>query len=120
MTTIMIVPDSSGSPAPSYRAIAGNKESSGKTAGEALDALTAQLSQPDAVTLVVLQRNQPDQHFTAEQRARLADLMARWRRARDVGTELSAEEQAELNALVEAEVRAATARAKALADSLLP
>jgi len=114
MTTIAILPENPGSPLSTYRAIAGNKQSSGKTAGEALDAIAAQLEEPDAITLIVLQHPHPDRFFTAEQQARLSELMTRWRQARDAGQALSVEEQNELGALVEAELRAATARATAL------
>jgi trimethylamine:corrinoid methyltransferase-like protein len=44
----------------------------------------------------------------------LKDLMARWRAARDKGATLDATEQAELDQLIEMEVRAATERAAAL------
>ena len=56
--------------------------------------------------------------FTAEQQARLNELMARWRAARDGGTVLSPAEQEELEALVEAEVRAASRRTVALLREL--
>jgi hypothetical protein len=119
MTTITIIPEG-GSAAGSYRAIAGSKESSGKTAGEALDAITSQLGQADAVTLVVLHNLRPDQFFTAEQQRRLAELMARWRQARDTEGALPAQDQAELESLVEAETRATAARAAALQRGLNP
>ena len=44
--------------------------------------------------------------------------MARWRAARDAGTTLSSQEEAELEALVEAEMRAAADRARALLQGL--
>ena len=56
--------------------------------------------------------------FTEDQQERLAWLMARWRSARDRGDGLPAEEQAELEALVEAELAASAQRASALADAL--
>jgi hypothetical protein len=43
----------------------------------------------------------------------LDDLMSRWREARDNGSELLPEEQAELEGLIEAEIHAATKRAEA-------
>jgi hypothetical protein len=58
--------------------------------------------------------SKPDDLFTAAQQQRLAELMALWRTARDAGTTLPAQEQAELDALVEAELRAACARSAAL------
>ena len=66
--TITILAENPDSPMTSYRAIAGNKQSSGRTAGEALDAITCQLSETDALTLVVLQRQRPDKYFTASGR----------------------------------------------------
>jgi hypothetical protein len=44
--------------------------------------------------------------------------MARWQTARDLGSTLTPEEHTELEALVEAELRASAARAAELADSL--
>jgi hypothetical protein len=101
-----------------YHAVAGGKQSGGRTAGEALDALTAQLPVDEAATLVVIQNFKPDRFFNGAQQQRLADLMERWRRARDSGTSLSSNEQAELEALVNAETRAAGDRIAALADEL--
>ena len=99
-----------------YRAVAGEKQSQGATAGEALDALTAQLSDDETCTLVVVQSRRPDQFFGEDQQRRLAQLMGEWRSARDRGEALSAEDQAELEALVEDELRASAKRASALAD----
>ena len=60
----------------------------------------------------------PDKLFTAEQRDRLSDLMTRWRTARDAGQQLAPDEQTELNALVETEVRAAGERAAQILRAL--
>lgn len=68
----------------------------------------------------MMQPMQPDEWFTAEQQQRLADLMARWRAARDAGSPLPPEEQAELDALVLAELEAAVQRSAALAQRLAP
>ncbi len=114
MTTIAILPENPGSPTTNYRAVAGPNQATGKTAGAALDALTAQLGELDSTTLVVLQQARPDRFFTADQQKRLEELMARWRTARDAGQSLPAEEQAELDALVQAELQAAKQRARAL------
>jgi hypothetical protein len=62
---------------------------------------------------------QADTLFTAAQQQRLAELMAQWRIARDAGTPFSFKEQAELDALVEAELRAAIQRSATLARQLL-
>lgn len=120
MTTIAIVPDDPQASPPQFRAVAGELQSVGATVGQALDALTAQLGGLDETTLVVVQPMRPDALFTAAQQQRLAELMTRWRAARDAGTALPRQEQAELDALVEAELRAAAARSAALGRQLLP
>jgi hypothetical protein len=114
MTTISIMPESTTAGDRTYRAVAGQVQSVGKTPGEALDALTSQLSEAETSTLVVVQSLRPDRFFTAEQQQRLAELMQRWRAARDTGRALPPDEQAELDALVEAELRGAAARTAAL------
>lgn len=114
MTTVAILPISDVNGEKSYRAIAGDKHSVGKTAGQALDALTAQLGEMEFSTLLVIQNFRPDSFFSAEQQERLSELMNLWRLAREQGLELPPEQQAELNCLVEIELRAATARTGAL------
>ena len=118
MTKVAILPEPSQSGQVTYRAIAGRRQSVGKTAGEALDALTSTLPEKETATLVIVQHQRPDEFFTAEQQARLSELMARWRTARDDGGVLSSAEQAELEALVETEVRAASQRTLALLREL--
>jgi hypothetical protein len=118
MTKVAILPVPTEKGDASYVAVAGDKRSRGNTAGEALDALTAQLSGDELGTLIIVQSRQPDRYFDAAQQQRLAQLTTRWRIARDQGHALPAEEQAELEALVEAEVRASAARAAALADEI--
>lgn len=118
MTRVAILPVPTEKGDISYRAVAGDKHSQGKTAGEALDALTAQLSEEEASTLVIVQSLRPDRFFNAAQQQRLAELMGRWRAARDRGETLPDDERAELEALVETELRAAAIRAAALADEL--
>ncbi len=110
MTTVAILPISDPNGEKSYRAIAGDKHSVGKTAGQALDALTAQLDEIEFSALLVIQSFRPDSFFGTEQQKRLLELMSLWRLARDQGQELSSEQQTELTDLVEAELRAATAR----------
>jgi hypothetical protein len=66
------------------------------------------------------QQTRPDRFFTAEQQKRLEELMARWRIARDAGQPFPPEDQAELDALVLAELQAATERAKALLQAATP
>lgn len=119
MTTITIIPERSAMGA-DYRAVAGRRYAVGKTPGEALDAMNAQLSAAESGTIVVVQNLQADVYFTAEQRRRLEALMNLWREARDRGSRLSVGDQAELDALVEAELDAATRRAADLSNGLVP
>ena len=55
-----------------------------------------------------------DRFFTAVQQQRLQELMAKWRAARDSDQSLPADEQTELEQLVDAEVKAAGLRAEML------
>ena len=114
MTTVAILPISDVNGEKAYRAIAGDKHSVGKTAGQALDALTAQLDEIEFTALLVIQSFRPDPFFSAEQQERLSALMSLWQLARDQGRELPPDQQAELNRLVDLELRAATARTAAL------
>lgn len=114
MTTVAILPVADANGEKSYRAVAGDKQSVGKTAGQALDALTNQLGETEFSALLVIQSFCPDSFFTAEQQEHLSELMDLWRAARDRGESLPPTQQAELDALVEAELKAATARTAAL------
>lgn len=118
MTTVAILPISSASGEKSYQAIAGDKQSVGKTAGQALDALAAQLGETDFSALLIIQNFHSDQFFSATQQQRLSELMSAWRTARDQEQEFPPEQQAELNSLVEAELLAATARTAAIVQQV--
>ena len=59
MATASILPISDPKGEKSYRALAGDKHSEGKTAGQALDALTAQLGEIEKVKY--LEMNSPAQ-----------------------------------------------------------
>src|SRR5437762_3286561 len=106
MTRVAILPEPSATGKTAYRAIAGQRQSVGKTAGEALDALQAQLPADESGTLVIVQNWRPDRFFTAEQQNRLSELIDRWRNERDAGQSLSDAEKRELDELIDAEVRA--------------
>src|SRR2546423_1237899 len=95
---ILPIPTEKGT---AYCAVAGDKRSQGTTAGAALDALTAQMRPDEADTLVIVQNRRPDLFFTTTQQQRLEQLMAAWRSAQQTGTAWCAQEQAELEALVE-------------------
>lgn len=112
MTAITILPEKISTVETRYRALAGERESTGRSAGEALDKLTSQLSEDEAGMLVVIQNLRPDAFFTAVQQQRLGELMSRWRIARDSGGSLTEEEQAELQSLIDEELNAARRRAE--------
>ncbi len=117
MTKVAILPEPSAHGDMMYRAVAGTKQAVAKTAGAALDALSAQLPPDESGTLVVVQNHRPDKFFNSTQQARLQQLMEAWRAARDSGRLFPATARAELDALIEAEVRASGERAAAaLAD----
>jgi DNA-binding NtrC family response regulator len=105
MMTITILPEESNS----YRALSGDKESTGRTMGEALDALRSQLTEEESGTLVIVQNYKPDQFFEAEQQERLTELM-RLHKANS----LTEEEEGELASLVEAELHGAMERAEVI------
>ena len=110
MNTVAILPIWNASGEKSYRAISGNKQSVGKTAGQALDALTIQLGKVEFRGLLIIDNFHDDQFFTREQQQRLSELMNMWRIARDQEQELPPEIQTELDNLVNLELNAATAR----------
>ena len=120
MTTISIIPEHSVPGEIIWRAIAGDRRSQGRTMGEALDALAAQLALDTAEARVIVQQNQPDQFFTLAQQRRLAELMAKWRTAREAEQPLPPAEQLELEALIEAEVQGAGRRAEQALQDLTP
>jgi hypothetical protein len=101
-----------------FRAIAGNLQSVGKTAGDALDALNDQLPVTESGTIVVVQNLRADRFFSADQQQRLSELMREWRKARERETALPADLQMELDALAEAELQASAKRAASLVQEL--
>ena len=118
MIKVAIVPVPTRTGSISYRAVAGERQSQGNTAGEALDALTTQLPKDAAGTLVVVQSFRPDRFFDQAHQQRLAKLMARWRAACDAGATLPVAEQSELETLIEEEVRASEHRTAPLPGEL--
>jgi len=118
MTKIAMFQENAGADQMAFRAVTVGNQAMGRTAGEALDALTTQLPHGETDTLIIVRSLRPDRLFTAAQRQRLEQLMARWRSARDAGESLAAEEQSELKSLIDAEVHAATERAAALSHEL--
>lgn len=118
MTTISVLPPSA--PGAAFRAFANGTEATGETLGRALDALSAAVGPPNGAAVIIVQPAGGDQYFSAAQQQRLNELMVRWRAARDSRASLPAGEQAELDALIAAELEAATTRSAALAADLRP
>jgi hypothetical protein len=114
MTKVAVYHDSADLELMSYRAVSGRKQAMGRTAGEALDALASQLPQEETGTLVIVRNLGPDQFFSAEQRSRLDELTELRRKAIAANSRLTAHDEAKLEQLVDAELRAATRRATAL------
>lgn len=103
MTAIAIRTDQKETGERRFRAIAGNRQSLGRTMGEALDALTAEWGDNVQETVVLIQRFQPDQYFTQAQYDRMQVLFAR-------RPTLTSEERTELEALIDTEVDATITR----------
>jgi hypothetical protein len=118
MTKIAILPIRNEKGGILYHAIAGNKQSEGKTAGEALDVLTQQLPEEETNTVVIIQSQRADNFFTTEQMKRLCELMEQWRISCENGGNLPKDQQSELEALVEAELKASGNRISKIADEL--
>jgi uncharacterized FlgJ-related protein len=113
MTAISILRNELPSGETRFHAVAQGKQAFGNTLGEAIDGLTPQLEN-DLPRLIVIQSLRPDTFFTATQQQRLRELMAKWRVARDTGAVLPADENAELEALIDAELEASGKRTAAL------
>jgi hypothetical protein len=111
MTTIQILQESPQSGKLRYRAIYQQHHAEGTTPGAALDALEDALP-TDSGTMVILQKFKTDIFFSEQQQARLAELMGRLEANRAQGHDLAPGELAELERLVEQELRATIRRAE--------
>ena len=107
MPSIAMRTEHSQAGAPRFRAVAGNRQSVGRTMGEALDALTADWGDDIQETVVFIQRFQPDAYFTAAQYCRMQELLAR-------RATLTTAERDELGTLIDAELAATVARTESL------
>ena len=118
ITTIEIIQEQTDTQQTVYRAIRGDQQATSTTPGRALDTLERMLAmqgrEEDEGTLIIVQRFRPDAFFTAEQQARLQELMSRFHDAHDTGQDLSPEEKQEIERLVDAEWQAAIERGAAL------
>lgn len=118
MNTISILPESDDESPATFRAFTKDLGATGRTPGEALDAITLLIGAGKTGAAVLVQPFRPDAHFPAEQRERLSALMERWRAARAAGDSLPAADEAELERLVDAQLDGATARASEMASHL--
>lgn len=112
MALITIHPVSSSDGKVSFRAVTSDAHSEGATAGQALDALGSQLN-PAHSAIILVQSFAPDSFFDAHKTSRLQTLMEAWRSARASGHALPADEQAELQRLIDEELAASAARTSA-------
>jgi len=113
MTSVSIRAENGELGEPRFRAVAGDRQSVGRTMGEALDALTADWGEDIYETAVLIQRFKPDPYFTEAQYCRMQELLAR-------RATLTAEERAELETLIDAELDATVARTDDLARHRQP
>jgi hypothetical protein len=113
MTSIAIRTDQQEPSERRFRAIAGDRQCTGKTMGEALDALTAEWGDSNQETIVLIHRFRPDQYFTQTQYDRMQVLLAR-------RSTLTPEERTELEALIDAEVDATISRTERQARTTQP
>ncbi len=98
---------------PRFRAVSGNRQSVGRTAGEALDALLANEGADVESSTILIQRFVPDTYVTQAQYDRMQELIA----GRGALTD---QEDAELDALIDAELEATIARTDALLPKTTP
>ncbi len=104
-TAVQIEKESQESPR--FRATAGKRQSLGRTPGEALDALLATEDADIESSAILIQRFVPDKYFTEAQYERMQHLLSN-------RSALKEHENAELDALIDAELDATIARADAL------
>ena len=107
MSAIAIRAEHSAAGLPQFRAVAGQRQSVGRTMGEALDALTAAWGTTFRRRQSSSNGSQPDVYFTAAQCTRMQELLAR-------RATLTAAERAELETLIDAELEATIVRTESL------
>ncbi|SRR5258708_5370218 len=111
MTSITIEIEEQAATKPRFRAIAGNRQSTGRTAGEALDALNLERDNDTNPALILVQQMGTDPYFSEDQFQRMKELLAR-------RESLSTAEQTELESIAREELMASGRRTQALADAL--
>lgn len=109
MFRISIFREPGGKNVSRFSAFTSTLRGSGRTLGEALDALTTQHVEKDSTAVV--QFFHPDQFFSAAKRDELSSLMDYWRRLRSIDQSLPSSEQQKLESLIDEELQAAGERA---------
>ncbi len=66
MTKVALFQEATGPGESAFRAVTARNQAIGRTAGEALDALTSQLPSEDGDTLIIVRNLGPDRFFPAE------------------------------------------------------
>jgi hypothetical protein len=116
MTSITVLRDENGTDTgPRFTAVTntGKLQSIGKTMGEAIDALIAKLPDDQASEIVIVVQPRPETAFNKDQVTRLRRLIV----AAKISP-LSSDDQAEMEALIDAEFKASAQFASTVASAL--
>jgi hypothetical protein len=113
MTTALLLPETTSDGETVFWAVVGNRQFSGRTLGEALDAMLKQIPKEEQ-TSILLRQVGSDAFFAEEKRLRLQFLMEKWRSHRDEQGNWSEAEQAELQTLTKEELLATAKRTEFL------
>ena len=117
MTRVQILPVPSAARGAKFQAVFGNRQASGETIGQALDAVS-KLFPDEEPAVVVVGRLRGDEFFADEKVERLSKMMAQWRASRDSGSAFPEAELHELEKLIDEELRSASNRAAAMSKEL--
>ena len=117
MTRVQILQVPSAARGAKFQAVFGNRQASGETVGQALDAVS-KLFTDEEPAVIVVGRLHGDEFFAEEKVERLSELMSQWRACRDSGTAFPEADQRELEALVDEELQSSSDRAAAMSKDL--
>lgn len=120
MTTVTIAHEPANGMESRFRASSLGREAVGRTAGQALDALTADLDLTANGSTVIIIDARADEFFTADQQRRMMELKLRHRAALDGGPPMPPAELAELQDLALTETEGAGLRTEAILRRIRP
>ncbi len=123
MTTIEIISEVIGERT-IYRAISGKQQATGFTPGQALDGIEQVMAAAEessqGETIVIVQRFGSDNLFTAEEQARLQELMEQFHNSVEKGQSLPVQTQRELESPFEEELKATISRTARILQKTQP